>query len=571
MSPVQPARTKPADADLVIETLYRLAVDPMAWEQLIEVLDAGGMETAAPTAPDLVRVQEIARLARRPGEGPSSDAARADVGWVVLSARGKVLTCNAPARAMMAAGLGEVAVGEKLRFLDPGNDETAARALAQARAGADPVIVRLERPGQEAPCFAYAAPLSALPMMLTETPPLPKDEPPAAALVFPAADTASRLWTSVRESFGLTEAEVRLARSLREGRSLQEAAQELGVALNTVRNQLRAIFDKMGLQRQSDLVRALTELGAVAGALDPAAGPPPEGLGGAPAIRHIILADGRRLAYRDYGDPRGRPFVSFHEGLGSSLLPAQTHARARALGLRIICPERPGFGQSDPRSDYGFDGVAEDVVELCDRLGLQEVAVGAVASGSPSALQTAIRLGPRARFVFLCSGRPPRPTAAANSEPRNLHNLFRARLQDNPWVAEAIFAIIRFRRSHALTRQMVRRTAAHSHGDWAYLDAHPEVVDYFWSSSGEAMSRTAKGPADEMRAFRHGGNLTPAALTAPVVVWHGAEDVLAPLPDLLAYLGDRAGDVRVIDGVGHLMTVKHWDEVLVRMAGEAPA
>ena len=569
MSSQRPALTKPADADLVIETLYRLAVDPVAWEQLIDVLDPTGVEAAAPAASELGRVQEIARLARRPGEGPTADAARADVGWVVLSARGKVLTCNPPAMAMMAAGLGEATVGEKIRFLNPGNAETADRALLQARAGADPVIVRLERSGQEGPCFAYAAPLSALPMMLGEAPSLPKDEPPAAALVFPAADMASRLWSSVRESFGLTEAEVRLARKLREGRSLQEAAQELGVAVNTVRNQLRAIFDKMGLQRQSDLVRALTELGAVAGALDPLASPPPTGFGEVPPVRHILLPDGRRLAYRDYGDPRGRSFVSFHEGLGSSLLPAQTHARAAALGLRIICPERPGFGQSDPRSDYSFDGVAEDVVELCDRLGLEEMGVGAVASGAPSALQTAIRLGPRARFVFLCSGRPPRPMAS--SEPGNLHTLFRARLQANPWIADAIFAIIRFRRSHALTRQMVRRTAAHSHGDWAYLDAHPEVVDYFWSYSGEAVVRTGKGPADDMRAFRQGGNLTPAALIAPVVVWHGAEDVLAPLTDLMAYLGDRAREVRVIDDIGHLMAIKHWDEIMQRMAGEAPA
>ncbi|MDB5425611.1 MAG: hypothetical protein JWQ29_3027 [Phenylobacterium sp.] len=570
MNNAAPASAKPTDADLVIETLYRVAVDPVAWEQLVDVLDPDGLGSGRPPAAALGRVQEIARLARRPGEGPSADAPRAEVGWVVLSARGKVLSCNGPAVAMMAAGLGEAVVGQKLKFRDPGNAEAADRVLAQARTGSDPVIVRLERPGQDGPCFAYAAPVSALPMMLDETPQIPTDEPAAAALVFPAPDMASRLWRSVRESFGLTEAEVRLARKLREGRSLQEAAQELGVAVNTVRNQLRAVFDKMGLQRQSELVRALTELGAVAGALDPARSASPATSGDAPQVRHIILGDGRRLAYRDYGDPQGRPFLSFHEGLGSSLMPPETHGRARALGLRIIAPERPGFGQSDPRPDYSFDTVAEDVVELCDRLGLQEVGVGAVASGGPSALQTALRLGSRARFVFLCSGRPPR-TTANEGQTRNLHTLFRARVEANPWIGEAIFAIVRFRRSHALTRQMVRRTAAHSPGDWAYLDAHPEVVDYFWSSSGEALSRSGKGPADEFRAFRQDDNLTPAALTVPVVVWHGAEDVLAPLPDLLAYLGDRASEVRVIDGIGHLMALKHWDEVLQRMAGEAPA
>jgi pimeloyl-ACP methyl ester carboxylesterase len=93
-------------------------------------------------------------------------------------------------------------------------------------------------------------------------------------------------------------------------------------------------------------------------------------LADAPPVRTIGLKDGRRLAFRDYGDPDGRPMISFHEGLGSSLLPPGTQALAQELGLRIITPERPGYGQSDPRSDYSFEGVAEDVVELCDRLGL---------------------------------------------------------------------------------------------------------------------------------------------------------------------------------------------------------
>lgn len=567
MNATHPIHARAADADLVIETLYRVAVDPVAWEQLIEVLAPDGLDASAPAASDLGRVQEIARLARRPGEGPSAES-RPDVGWVVLSARGRVLTCNGLAAAMMATGLGEAEVGRKIRFLDPGNADTAERALALARIGSEPVIVRLERPGQEGPCFAYAAPASALPAVLHEAAPT-VGEPPVAALVFPAADMASRLWSQVRESFGLTEAEVRLARKLREGRSLQDAAADLGVAVNTVRNQLRAIFDKMGLQRQSELVRALTELGAAASAMESASDPLAAGQGGDPPVRQIVLMDGRRLAYREYGDPRGRACLGFHEGLGSSLLPPGTQARAEALGLRIISPERPGFGQSDPRGDYSFDGVAEDMVALCDRLGLGEVVIAAVASGAPSALQTAIRMGPRARFVVLCSGRPPRRTAGEAGQ-RNSHVLFRARLEANPWMAEAIYAILRFRRSHALTRQMMRRTAAHSHGDWALLDAHPATIDFVWRYVGEALARSTRGPVDEVRAFRQGGNLTPAALSAPVVVWHGEEDVMAPLPDLLAYLGDKAREVRVIEGVGHLMALKHWDDILQRMAGEAP-
>lgn len=58
-------------------------------------------------------------------------------------------------------------------------------------------------------------------------------------------------------AFRLTPAEARLAVHLASGASLIEAAEQFGVAHNTVRAQLRAIFDKTDTHRQADLVRLL--------------------------------------------------------------------------------------------------------------------------------------------------------------------------------------------------------------------------------------------------------------------------------------------------------------------------
>jgi len=560
---MDPAET--ADFALVIETLHQVAADPASWDQLIAVLDPQAAGRAPPDglAADAARTVETARLTRALGEDAP---ARGDLGWVILNPRGRVLAANAAASAALAAGLGEAAPGRPLRFLDPVNGEALARALARTPAnGMGQTILRLERDAEEGPCFAYLVPAASLAAAGDAA--LAADA--AFALVFPAVEATARLWASVRESFGLTAAEVRLARKLRNGRSLKEAAGELGVSVNTVRNQLSAVFDKMGLQRQSDLVRALTELSAVAQALE--AGPRPEAArmrAEAPPVRRIELSDGRRLAYRDYGDPEGRPVLAFHEGLGSSLLPPGSDLRARALGLRLIAPERPGFGQSDPRSDYSFDGVAEDVVELADRLGLADVRVSGVLSGAPSALQTAARLGRRARFVHLCSARPPRPIGQPN--PDNPLAQFRARVEAHPWVMAAVCAILRARMSPALAARMVRRAAHDAPGDRAYLDAHPEAAAYVEAYVGECLANGTRGPVDEIKAFRRAGNLTTAPLAAPVVVWHGADDGFAPMADLMVYLGAAAREVWVAPQMGHLLALKHWDDVLIRLAGEAP-
>jgi DNA-binding CsgD family transcriptional regulator len=61
----------------------------------------------------------------------------------------------------------------------------------------------------------------------------------------------------LRVSFGLTAAEARLALQLAAGSTLADAADAFGVTQNTVRAQLRAVFEKTGARRQSDLIRLL--------------------------------------------------------------------------------------------------------------------------------------------------------------------------------------------------------------------------------------------------------------------------------------------------------------------------
>ena len=559
--------TKRANVALVIETMYQVAANPDAWQQLIDALaDAGELQDMPPeAAEDMARSQDVARLTARPEEGPTP-AGRNDLGWIVLSSRRKALAANGLAQEVMASGLGRLKIGAEIAFDDPGNAEALTRALVQSRAQAGgQAILRLDRGEDDGPCFAYVTPARALPGVADAAAIELADDDQTYALIFPAVEETGKLWSSIRESFGLTPAELRLARKLRDGRSLKEAADELEVSVNTLRNQLRAIFDKMGLKRQSDLIRALTQLSSVASAIETlSAGMIPLASADAPPVVAITLRDGRRLAYRDYGDPAGRPVLIFHEGLGSSLLPPGAQGLACELNLRLICAERPGFGQSDPSPDYSFDSVADDMVELCDQLGLAEVRIGGILSGAPSAIQTAIRLGPRAAGVLLCSGRPPRP--ASEIRAKNALTLFRTRMESNPWVIETFYAILRLRMSTQLVDRIVRGSTVNSPGDAAYFGENAHIANYIATYVGEALARTSRGAADEMKAFRRAQNLTVADLACPLEVWHGDQDVFAPLADLLDYLGDKPREVRVIPGIGHLMALKHWDEVLRRAA-----
>jgi DNA-binding CsgD family transcriptional regulator len=66
-------------------------------------------------------------------------------------------------------------------------------------------------------------------------------------------------------AFGLTPAEARVAVHLATGLDVDAVAQRLNVAASTVRSQVRQVFAKVGVSRQSELAAALSGLRAVVG------------------------------------------------------------------------------------------------------------------------------------------------------------------------------------------------------------------------------------------------------------------------------------------------------------------
>lgn len=64
---------------------------------------------------------------------------------------------------------------------------------------------------------------------------------------------------AVTQFFDLTAAESRLAAWLMAGGNLTNYASEVGVSRNTARNQLQAVFQKVQVNRQAELVKVLLE------------------------------------------------------------------------------------------------------------------------------------------------------------------------------------------------------------------------------------------------------------------------------------------------------------------------
>jgi uncharacterized protein YhfF/DNA-binding CsgD family transcriptional regulator len=206
-------------------------------------------------------------------DGAAAEAILAQVHTAVLTVGPglRVGLTNPSADVLLRRGDGLRLRHGHLEACSPG-DERALMAAVTGACGASG-----SRPRSEGPARAVGVLISVgrgedRPPYRVSVLPLRPDHPARApapgaqAILFvddPERDAAPSQAALYVRAFELTPAEARLAVHLAAGASLTEAADAFGVTRNTVRAQLRAIFDKTDTHRQLDLVRLLQGSGSL--------------------------------------------------------------------------------------------------------------------------------------------------------------------------------------------------------------------------------------------------------------------------------------------------------------------
>jgi DNA-binding CsgD family transcriptional regulator len=183
----------------------------------------------------------------------------------VLDADARIRWTNARAELLLAEADGVYSIGHRLSARHNGDGAALAAAIAAAGGGAGTSAaagarsLALRRGAARLPLLAFAVPGSAS-RRIGDLP-----QQPGEVLLF-VADPGWQHHVAadlLREAFGLTEREVRIAlATLRRG-SLPAAAVELGIAPSTARSHLQHVFDKTGARNQVALARLLDACGVL--------------------------------------------------------------------------------------------------------------------------------------------------------------------------------------------------------------------------------------------------------------------------------------------------------------------
>jgi pimeloyl-ACP methyl ester carboxylesterase/DNA-binding CsgD family transcriptional regulator len=452
--------------------------------------------------------------------------------------------------------------GEVLPLHEASGERLQSALGAASKTRGVPAPLTLTRDDDTARAFAIVLPREAFPDGLAQAFQLGATwVEPLYAIVFLSSRDLRQAPEIAQQGLGLTAAEGRLTAKLKQGLALNDAAAELGISAHTARTQLKSIFAKTGVRRQSELVGMLTELASIA----PAVGPTEAAGISIPPRRFMTLGDGRRLFYREYGVANGRPALYFHVGSGASVvMPAMAKAASEAK-LRLIAFDRPGYGHSTPADVYTLESIASDVEALLDHLQLRSVAFVGDGNGGAFAVAAAARLRERVRCIALRAPRLRRTPAGA---PGTLQSAL-STLSRQPWAIKGVADLIHRSIHTSFLRSFMRRNAGFSAADLNNPDIEAFAAG-FEAAVADAFELTGAGLAAELTLFASGVFADPAAVDCPIKIWHGAEHSGVPVSEsLAAFDGHPRAEVIVLPKTGFYLPTPVMADIC-RFLAETP-
>jgi pimeloyl-ACP methyl ester carboxylesterase len=245
----------------------------------------------------------------------------------------------------------------------------------------------------------------------------------------------------------------------------------------------------------------------------------------------------------------------FHGTPGSRIYGLEDDPLLDRFGVRIICPERPGFGLSDPSPARRIQDWAADVAELADQLGLGQFHVAGESGGGPYVLACAIQMPDRVLSATLIGTVAP-PETLRLTKHMDLGNrlgfLFARYAPFMTRRLSASFADALARQPEKVMRTMISRLC-----EWdrrVLEDAEDRKRAMLLLHFQEAFRQGAAGHSCDTLLVARRWDLDFSKLSGPVIMWHGECDNLVPLEparELSGMIPDC--EMHLIAGAGHFL------------------
>ncbi len=371
------------------------------------------------------------------------------------------------------------------------------------------------------------------------------------------------------ELYDLTNKEVEVTEQLVRGLSIKEISEEATVSLHTVRSQVKSVLRKTATSRQAELVSLVYNgMGDYVNSIPVIESGERNGLLSKTipwqqGYKIFQLADGRNLAYSEYGNLNGEPVFHCHSVLGSRLEQSFNAKKiTEQKAIRLIVMDRPGYGASDPDPKTSYINWVKDLVQLADHLNIEKFSLTGYAMGGVYALACAYEIPERIKGVALIS------TCMAPESSMDYENIvplykMNYRLAKHiPKVYSLLSAVLVkgvLSDPAAFFKQFCERL---EQADRDILNSEAFKIEMF-ASLKEGFRQGGKASSRDVVQLMHDWSFELSDINIPIDIWHGSHDYHVPL-----VLGKRFAEhikntrLFIKEGQGHYMFYMHWSEIL---------
>jgi len=273
----------------------------------------------------------------------------------------------------------------------------------------------------------------------------------------------------------------------------------------------------------------------------------------------ILLPDGRRLGYAEYGALGGRPVLFFHGAPGSRHIHADMADVVTRRGIRLIAVERPGYGLSDPQPGRSMLDWPGDVAVLADTLGIAQFSIIGFSMGSAYALACAYSLPERVTKVALSGALAPLDAPGVTEGMSPMVSGLYALAQSNPDELRDTFAAVA-PSPVALVEAMTASLA-----EWDKNEVNKRTAE-FETEYAQTLCGGVGGVASDFVLASKDWGFPLEGINTEVYLWCGTADQNTP-PAMTAHISKMLPNSRtfMLPGEGHLSLYVHWDEILERL------
>ncbi len=286
----------------------------------------------------------------------------------------------------------------------------------------------------------------------------------------------------------------------------------------------------------------------------------------------VVLRGGRRLGYREFGDPDGTPLLYFHGFPGSRLEAAFANSMLRRNRIRLVAIERPGYGLSDPLPGRRLIDWPDDVRAVASALRFEKFAILGVSVGSCYALACARAIPEQISHVGIAGALAPLGETDLLPEMNVLSRYCFAATRNDSSLARWIYGrILGMLVRHASGGFLSLLRCFSQAGDKQAL-ADKAFHSAVRVSMSEAYRQGWFGPYYDLTQVAGDWGFSLADITIPVHLWHGEEDKTVPL-SMGRHLARRIPECRArfLPGEGHFSMTRHYMEEAVQvLSGQRP-